>query len=169
MEKIISSIPVYNLLTNLIPGTILAALLKFCVEDCDLFLLTNNIWLLAVILYFLGVVNSRISSLIIVPLLRKIKLISGVDHAEFTKAELKDSTGKLTQLSRMGTEYRSYVSVFLITIVVKLIFLWPMAKVFVAEYSCVILLIFCLILFLFSYKKQVVYISSRVKSLNNNH
>lgn len=32
MEKIISSIPVYNLLTNLIPGTVLAALLKFCVK-----------------------------------------------------------------------------------------------------------------------------------------
>lgn len=169
MEKIISSIPVYNLLTNLIPGTILAALLKFCVEDCDIFSLTNNIWLLAVILYFLGVVNSRISSLIIVPLLRKIKLISGVDHAEFTKAELKDSTGKLTQLSRMGTEYRSYVSVFFTTIVVKLIFLWPMAKALVTEYSCVILLILGFILFLFSYKKQVVYISSRVKNLNNNH
>ena len=53
MEKIISSIPVYNLLTNLIPGTVLAALLKFCVEDCDIFSLTDNIWILAVILYFL--------------------------------------------------------------------------------------------------------------------
>ena len=42
MEKIISSIPVYNLLTNLIPGTVLAALLKFCVEGCDIFSLTNN-------------------------------------------------------------------------------------------------------------------------------
>ena len=43
MEKIISSIPVYNLLTNLIPGTVLAALLKFCVEGCDIFSLLANV------------------------------------------------------------------------------------------------------------------------------
>lgn len=108
MEKIISSIPVYNLLTNLIPGTVLAALLKFCVEDCDIFSLTDNIWILAVILYFLGIINSRISSLIFEPLMKKLKIVNCVSHADFTDAELKDTSGKLTQLSRMNNEYRSY-------------------------------------------------------------
>ncbi|WP_218976450.1 hypothetical protein, partial [Bacteroides acidifaciens] len=112
MEKIISSIPVYNLLTNLIPGTVLAALLKFCVEGCDIFSLTNNIWILAVILYFLGIINSRISSLVFEPLIKMLKIVKFVPHKDFTDAELKDTSGKLTQLSRMNNEYRSYISVF---------------------------------------------------------
>lgn len=95
MDKIISAIPVYNLLTNLIPGTILAALLKFCVDDCDIFSITNNIWMLAVILYFLGVVNSRVSSLFIVPCLRKLKFITGENHDSYTKPSLKIQRGNL--------------------------------------------------------------------------
>lgn len=167
MEKFITSIPVYNLLTNLIPGTILAALLKFWVEDCDVFSLTDNIWILAVILYFIGVVNSRISSLLIVPFLKKLKIVSGVDHVEFTKAELKDTSGKLTQLSRMGSEYRSYISVFLCVIIMKLIFSWTATRTIITDYSCEIILILGLMLFLLSYRKQVKYIISRVNSLNN--
>lgn len=168
MEKILSSIPVYNLLTNLIPGTILAALLKFCVEDCDIFSVTDNVWLLAVLLYFLGVVNSRINSLLIVPLLRKLKIISRENHDKYTKAEIKDPSGKLTELSRMCTEYRNYVSVFVIALFVKILFLWPTAKSLVIENSDIILLISGLLLFVFSYKKQTTYVSSRVEILNKN-
>lgn len=119
MEKIISSIPVYNLLTNLIPGTVLAALLKFCVEGCDIFSLTNNIWILAVILYFLGIINSRISSLVFEPLIKMLKIVKFVPHKDFTDAELKDTSGKLTQLSRMNNEYRSYISVFSIVLIIN--------------------------------------------------
>lgn len=167
MEKIISSIPVYNLLTNLIPGTVLAALLKFCVEGCDIFSLTNNIWILAVILYFLGIINSRISSLIFEPLMKKLKIVNCVSHADFTDAELKDTSGKLTQLSRMNNEYRSYISVFAIVLILKLIFLCSSVKDFVTDNVCWVILGLGVLLFLCSYKKQVSYITSRVSRLNN--
>jgi len=163
MEKIISSIPVYNLLTNLIPGTVLAALLKFCVEDCDIFSLTDNIWILAVILYFLGIINSRISSLIFEPLMKK----KCASHKDFTDAELKDTSGKLTQLSRMNNEYRSYISVFAIVLILKLIFLCSSVKDFVTDNVCWVILGLGVLLFLCSYKKQVSYITSRVSRLNN--
>ena len=167
MEKIISSIPVYNLLTNLIPGTVLAALLKFCVEGCDIFSLTDNIWILAVILYFLGIINSRISSLIFEPLMKKLKIVNCVSHADFTDAELKDTSGKLTQLSRMNNEYRSYISVFAIVLILKLIFLCSSVKDFVTDNVCWVILGLGVLLFLCSYKKQVSYITSRVSRLNN--
>ena len=167
MEKIISSIPVYNLLTNLIPGTVLAALLKFCVEDCDIFSLTDNIWILAVILYFLGIINSRISSLIFEPLMKKLKIVNCVSHADFTDAELKDTSGKLTQLSRMNNEYRSYISVSAIVLILKLIFLCSSVKDFVTDNVCWVILGLGVLLFLCSYKKQVSYITSRVSRLNN--
>lgn len=167
MEKILSSIPVYNLLTNLIPGTVLAALLKFCVDGCDIFALTNNIWILAVVLYFLGIINSRISSLVFEPVLKKLKIVKYASHKDFTDAELKDTSGKLTQLSRMNNEYRSYLSVFAIVLILKLIFLFSNAKTFVIENVCWIILGIGLLLFIFSYRKQVSYITSRISRLNN--
>ena len=156
MEKIISSIPVYNLLTNLIPGTVLAALLKFCVEGCDIFSLTNNIWILAVILYFLGIINSRISSLVFEPLIKMLKIVKFVPHKDFTDAELKDTSGKLTQLSRMNNEYRSYISVFSIVLIIK-----------ITDNICWIILCLGVLLFLCAYRKQVSYITSRISRLNN--
>lgn len=167
MEKILSSIPVYNLLTNLIPGTILAVLLKICVDGCDIFSLTNNIWILAVVLYFLGIINSRISSLIFEPLLKKLKIVKHASHKDFTDAELKDASGKLTQLSRMNNEYRSYLSVFIIVFILKLILLSTHVKTFVMGNACWIILFLGILLFLFSYKKQVSYITSRISRLNN--
>lgn len=167
MEKILSSIPVYNLLTNLIPGTILAALLKICVDGCDIFSLTNNIWILAVVLYFLGIINSRISSLIFEPLLKKLKIVKHASHKDFTDAELKDASGKLTRLSRMNNEYRSYLSVFIIVFILKLILLSTHVKTFVMGNACWIILLLGILLFLFSYKKQVSYITSRISRLNN--
>lgn len=167
MEKILSSIPVYNLLTNLIPGTILAALLKICVDGCDIFSLTNNIWILAVVLYFLGIINSRVSSLILEPVLKKLKIVKSASHKDFTDAELKDTSGKLTQLSRTNNEYRSYLSVFTIVLILKLIFLSSTAKTFVTENICWIILGLGVLLFLCSYRKQVAYITSRISRLNN--
>ena len=167
MEKIISSIPIYNLLTNLIPGTVLAALLKFCVEDCDIFSLTNNVWILAVILYFLGIINSRISSLIFEPLIKRLKIVKCASHTDFTDAELKDTSGKLTHLSRMNNEYRSYLSAFAIVLILKLIFLCSSVKGFVTDNICWCVLVFGFLLFLCSYKKQVSYITSRISRLNN--
>lgn len=167
MEKILSSIPVYNLLTNLIPGTVLAALLKICVDGCDIFSLTNNIWILAVVLYFLGIIDSRISSLIFEPLLKNLKIVKHASHKDFTDAELKNTSGKLTQLSRMNNEYRSYLSVFAIVFILKLIFLSQHAKTFVMGNACWIILVLGILLFLFSYKKQVSYITSRISRLNS--
>lgn len=145
----------------------LAALLKFCVEDCDIFSLTDNIWILAVILYFLGIINSRISSLIFEPLMKKLKIVNFVSHADFTDAELKDTSGKLTQLSRMNNEYRSYISAFAIVLILKLIFLCSSVKDFVTDNVCWFILGLGVLLFLCSYKKQVSYITSRISRLNN--
>ena len=167
MEKLISSIPVYNLLTNLIPGTVLAILLKFCVESCDIFSLTNNIWILAVILYFLGIINSRISSLVFEPLIKRLKIVKCASHKDFTDAELKDTSGKLTQLNRMNNEYRSYISVFAIVLILKLTFLSSCAKDFVTDNVCWFILGLGILLFLCSYRKQVSYITSRISRLSN--
>lgn len=159
-------IPVYNLLTNLIPGTLLAILLKYFVEGCDIFSITDNTWIIAVILYFMGVINSRISSLMFEPLFKKLKIVKYASYDDYTKAEFKDTSGKLTLLSQANNEYRSYLSVFTLVIIFKLFFLSTKIKEFVTDYISWFVLLFGFILFLFSYRKQVAYITSRITQLN---
>ena len=138
--------------------------LKSLVADLRL---TNNIWILAVILYFLGIINSRISSLVFEPLIKMLKIVKFVPHKDFTDAELKDTSGKLTQLSRMNNEYRSYISVFSIVLIIKLIFLFSNIKNFITDNICWIILCLGVLLFLCAYRKQVSYITSRISRLNN--
>ena len=159
-------IPVYNLLTNLIPGTLLAILLKYFVEGCDIFSITDNTWIIVVILYFMGVINSRISSLMFEPLFKKLKIVKYASYDDYTKAEFKDTSGKLTLLSQANNEYRSYLSVFTLVIIFKLFFLSTKIKEFVTDYISWFVLLFGFILFLFSYRKQVAYITSRITQLN---
>lgn len=159
-------IPVYNLLTNLIPGTLLAILLKYFVEGCDIFSITDNTWIIAVILYFMGLINSRISSLMFEPLFKKLKIVKYASYDDYTKAEFKDTSGKLTLLSQANNEYRSYLSVFTLVIIFKLFFLSTKIKEFVTDYISWFVLLFGFILFLFSYRKQVAYITSRITQLN---
>lgn len=166
MEHALSSFPIYNLLVNLIPGTVLAFSLKFCV-GIDLFTLCENSWLLPVLLYFLGVLNSRISSLIFEPIIRKTKFVKVMPYENFIAAELKDSSGKLTVLSRMNNEYRSYLSLFFIVLIFKLIFLFPCAQYFVTANVGWLIPVLGGGIFLVSYKKQGSYIRSRITHLNS--
>ena len=159
-------IPVYNLLTNLIPGTLLAILLKYFVEGCDIFSITDNTWIIVVILYFMGVINSRISSLMFEPLFKKLKIVKYASYDDYTKAEFKDMSEKLTLLSQANNEYRSYLSVFTLVIVFKLFFLSTIIKEFVTDHISWFVLLFGFLLFLFSYRKQVAYITSRITQLN---
>jgi hypothetical protein len=169
MEEIVSSLPVYNVLTNLIPGTVLATLLKLYVKGCDIFSFSDNVLILVVIFYFLGVVSARISSLLVEPLLMKLKIVKYESHKDYTNAELREQTEKLTQLSRMSIEYRNYLSVFIIVLVLKLSFLSSHVEEFVANNSGWPILCLGGLLFLFSYRKQTRYVSSRITQLNKNN
>lgn len=166
MENILSSFPIYNFLVNLIPGTILAFSLKFCV-GIDLFTPIENSWSLPILLYFLGMLNSRISSLIFEPIMQKTKLVKFLPHEEFITAELQDSSGKLTALSRMNNEYRSYFSLFFVVLFLKLIFLSPDAQKMATNNASWLILVLCIGIFFVSYKKQASYIRSRITQLNS--
>lgn len=78
-----------------------------------------------------------------------------------------NTSGKLTQLNRMNNEYRSYISVFAIVLILKLTFLSSCAKDFVTDNVCWFILGLGILLFLCSYRKQVSYITSRISRLNN--
>ena len=76
MEKVIEKISQYNLFNNLFPGTLFIIIIN---NMFNLDILEYNILIITVMSYFVGIVLSRIGSLIIEPCI-KIKCQSYKDY-----------------------------------------------------------------------------------------
>lgn len=147
----------YNILNNLIPGTILCVVFKYLVGYDFMSVGTLE---LIVICYFAGMINSRVGSLIMEPLLKKVKWVIFRDHHTFVEAEQKDK--KINSLVEVNNMYRSMISVTFTALLVKLYYVgveqhWDFGNV--SEW---VLLVAILVLFGFAYKKQTKYIVSRI-------
>lgn len=155
LAAVFGKISNYNILNNLIPGAILCVVFKYLV-GYD-FMSVGTIELI-VIFYFAGMVNSRIGSLILEPILKKVKWVTFRDHHSFVEAEQKDK--KINSLVEVNNIYRSMISVAFTALLVKLYYggveqQWNFGNV--TEW---ILLVALLLLFAFAYRKQTKYIVS---------
>ena len=164
MEKLIERISVYEILNNIIPGTIYVIL----VEKMTFFRIrTNNIWLDIVLYYFIGLIIGRVGSLVIERFLKRIKWVQFSPYSEYVKAEQKDF--RVREMTTINNMYRTYASValcFLFTEVCSQI--WTITqgmnwKGLVARYVLGIVL---LVLFIISYFKQTKYVYDRVDTIN---
>ena len=147
----------YNILNNLIPGAILCVVFKYLVGYDFMSVGTLE---LIVIFYFAGMINSRVGSLILEPLLKKVKWVTFRDHHSFVEAEQKDR--KINSLVEVNNMYRSIISVAFTALLVKLYYAgveqhWDFGNV--SEW---ILLVTMLALFACAYRKQTKYIVSRI-------
>lgn len=165
MEKANFTIPIHNLLANLIPGVVLAALLKFSL-GFDLCAFSDSSLISLMFLYFLGLLNSRIGSLVLAPLLKKTGFVTYLPHGQFVEAELKDSSGTLTAISRRNVEFRNYFSAFISVLLLKILFVVSFIEEFITSNWRWLILLLGATLFLFSYKKQISFINSRISKLN---
>lgn len=147
----------YNILNNLIPGAILCVVFKYLV-GYD-FMNVGTLELIA-IFYFAGMINSRIGSLVLEPLLKKIKWVTFRDHHSFVEAEQKDK--KINSLVEVNNMYRSMVSIGFTSLIVKFYYVGVEQQWNFGNVSEWILLVALLLLFAFAYKKQTKYIVSRI-------
>lgn len=157
MEKLLERISAYDLLGNLIPGAVLYALLCRHVGHS----LIDNVLVEIAVCYFLGLVAGRIGSLLIEPLLEKLKLVKKRDYSEFVAASRKDP--KIETLSGVRNMYRSFIAVLAIYAVL-LVIGW-LLETFPATGPCVKIMgvILLILLFFFSYRKQTGYVNDRIK------
>lgn len=157
LEDLWTKISSYNIFNYLLPGVLFAVLAQastgFKIEQ-------PNLLLAAFVYYFIGMVVSRIGSLILEPLLKFIGFLKFADYRDFVRASEKDA--KLETLSEANNTYRTLCSLF-----VCLGGVWGF-KIFLREFpaaeSWVIYLAasFLFVLFLFSYRKQTNYITKRI-------
>lgn len=157
LAAFLSKISSYNLLSNLIPGAIFCVIIKYLV-GYDF--ISVSIIELLIIFYFSGMVIGRLGSLIVECLLRKLKVVSYIDHKSYVAAELIDK--KIASICEANNIYRSMITAILTAILLKLYravveFQWEFGY-----FSEWMLLLTLLLLFVFAYRKQTSYLIGRI-------
>jgi len=121
----------------------------------------ENDFLGAFLYYFVGLVVSRIGSLIIEPFFRKIKLVKFSEYKDFIDATKADN--KVELFSEINNTYRTLASLFfclLICVLYDRLLFNILSNYNIDTY---VITIGLLILFVFSYKKQTGYINKRIE------
>ena len=159
VTKLLEKLSSYQILNYLIPGSVFCVLLKHLVGyDIIHFSIVENI----IICYFVGMVNSRLGSLILYPFLKKTKFIKEADYADFVKAEKKDS--KVTILSDINNVFRSFANVMILLLFALGIKNVDCISNFVVDNINWVAIISLFILFIFSVRKQTKFVRDRVET-----
>lgn len=163
MEHFFNKLENYNILNYILPAIVFDVGCRYYI-NIEL-IPTDNIFISIFIYYFLGLVISRIGSLIIKPLLWKLKILNKKDSSEcadFYKAEEQDS--KIKILFADYNMYRNFIATFFLLLVSKFTYEVKSWLNINSTIICTILFILLIILFVISYKKQLGYIHSRIEN-----
>lgn len=163
IKLIFDKLSQYNFLTNILPGTVLCIIMKYLV-GYDL--IPDDYYQAGIVFYFAGMVNSRVGSLIVEPILKAISWVKFAPYPEFLQAEKEDA--KLTILSQENNVFRSYISAMFISIVG---YICKNCTLDLRQFSIddtLVLIVILFVLFLFAYKKQTSFVKKRVDNFMKN-
>ncbi|MGA1802525.1 hypothetical protein [Rhizobium sp. HT1-10] len=161
MSEILAKISSYDIFNNLVPGAILAFLLAVLeIYTID----TNNIVVDLVVFYFLGVVVSRIGSLISEPILRVSHFVRYAEYSAFIAASQKDE--KIAVLLEVNNQYRTFIALMLVTITSYFGRDTVLYYGFSDKTVKVSLVAGTAVLFVLAYRKQTSFIKKRVEYQN---
>lgn len=154
MDEVIKKVSSYDLLNSLIPG---AALVYFMKVFGYLDYVVEDAFYLVVFAYALGLVASRIGSLILEPIAIKRGLFQH-DYVSFMQAETDDD--RLTNLVTISNMYRTLAGALIMLAVLALGSLVPMDSrlwLYIGYGVACFLLLFC------GWVKQERYVARRVE------
>lgn len=165
LAQIVEKISSYNIVNNLYPGILFVYVLKIMFGTN---LLSNNWFENLIVFYFVGMVLSRIGSIVIEPVMKKIKIIKYAPYQDYVKASSIDPL--VDTLSETNNTYRTLLSTFICAFVYKLgVSINEVCLknkiTFLQENKDWILLTVLILLFVFSYVKQTSYVRKRVESV----
>jgi len=159
MKELLDKISSYNIFNYLLPGVIYSVVMD---QWSNVTFMQESFITNAFFFYFIGLVISRVGSMVVEPLLRKTGFVKFSEYSDFVKVEKDDK--KLEILSEVNNMYRTLISLFLLVLSSKTYLMT--AKYYEWKESTNIWAVsFCLlIIFLFSYRKQTSYITKRIKA-----
>jgi hypothetical protein len=160
MNLLLEKLSSYNIFNYLFPGVVFVVI----AESLTTFsFIQKNIVIGLFLYYFIGLVISRIGSLVIEPFLKRIRFITFVKYSDFVNASKMDK--KIELFSEINNMYRTLCSLFLLLIATKIYEEIAIAIPVIDKWSMEILTVSLFFLFVFSYRKQTIYITKRIKCI----
>lgn len=159
MKDFIDKLTSYNLFNYLLPGVLFAA---FAERLTSHHIIQDDVIITLFLCYFIGMCVSRFGSLIIEPILKATSFVRFAPYSEFVRASQKD--GKLEILSEANNTYRTLLSLFVSLLMLKLFDAVIRLLKISHSNSVITLCILLALLFAWSYRKQTIYITNRIKA-----
>ena len=159
MKELLSKLSSYNLFNYLLPGVIFVAAAS---KVSRYFFIQEDIVIGLFLYYFIGLVISRFGSIVIEPILRGVSFLKFADYNDFVAASKKDE--KIEVLSEANNTYRTLCSLFILLLLLKGYERIEDRFVFLKDYGGMIVVALLLVMFLFAYRKQTLYIIKRIKA-----
>jgi len=157
MKDFLTQLTSYNLLNHLFPGAI------FCIlgdKFTGLPLVQENLVSAFFFYYFVGLVLSRIGSLVVEPIVKSRTVTQNSNYPKFVAAVTKDP--KIDLLVEINTLYRTLIAFPFVLALLKIYTTWSSIEPWVQTLGPYLLGLLLSVIFFFSYKKQSKYISDRV-------
>lgn len=159
MKDILEKISTYNLFNYLFPGVVFV-ILAGAVTDYSF--IQQDVLLGFFLYYFVGLVISRVGSLVVEPLLKWTSFLKFADYKDYVAATKKDKGVEL--LSEVNNTYRTLCACFGLLVLLKLVEILGRKFSIPQGWEFFILVVTLLVIFLFSYKKQTAYVKKRVEA-----
>lgn len=163
MEKIIEKISSYHIFNNLVPGYLFLIISEQIIEKK---LIIDNIVYSFFAAYFIGIIISRLSSLVVEKMINKLWNLKKEPYEKYIEANKKDT--KIEILNQDRNMYRSLCTLMIIELVLKGIVMFNVSSLINRDFAILLIFLVLAILFAFSFVKQNKYISSRVKTISKN-
>ncbi|MDD3490244.1 MAG: hypothetical protein PHR62_10220 [Paludibacter sp.] len=159
MKELIDKLSSYNIFNYLFPGVLFVIILSK-VSSYDF--VQKDLLIGPFFYYFIGLVISRLGSIFIEPVLKKVKFVKFCDYKKFVSASKQDA--KIELFSEVNNMYRTICSMLILILFVKCYEIIELRIPILKEYNGIILIGLLFVLFIFSYRKQTNYITKRVES-----
>ncbi|MFA5059533.1 MAG: hypothetical protein WC676_02800 [Candidatus Omnitrophota bacterium] len=159
MKDLLDKLSTYNLFNYLFPGVVFVVLGE---AITDYSFAQQDVVLGFFLYYFIGLVVSRVGSLVVEPLLKWISFLKFVDYKDYVAATKKDERVEL--LSEVNNTYRTLCACFGLLALLKVVEVLGRKFSIPQGWELFILVFALLVIFLFSYKKQSAYVKKRVEA-----
>ena len=158
IKELVERLSSYNLFNYFFPGLIFVEILK---ETTDFNLYREDLLIGVFLYYFIGLVISRIGSIVIETLLLKMGFIKKINIPKLIS--LIQNNIKLELLYEVSNMYRTITSMFLILIVLKGYDIIKNQDFNYNNFCQISIGILLFVLFLFAFRKQNEYVSNCVE------
>jgi hypothetical protein len=157
MKEILDKLSSYNIFNYLLPGIVFVVLAGKLTRYS---LIQPDIVLGAFLYYFIGLVISRVGSLVIEPVLKKFSFVKFAAYRDFVLTAKSDP--KLEILSESNNSYRTLSAMCLLLMALKVYDKVSSYLPRLVKWDAEVLVFLLFLMFLFAYRKQTRYITQRV-------